>query len=568
MNYKARLTEYVRSLLSGLKDHGVEQVVISPGSRSTPLAYGVVSDEDFKHSIQVDERSAAFFALGLAKASEKPVALLCTSGSAAANYFPAIVEAFYARIPLIVLTADRPHELRQVGAPQTIDQVKLYGNHVKWFFDFPVADAHDATMPFVYHQTTRGVLSSMTHPRGPVHFNVPFREPLMIDFEHAIPAKKSKSSLTAHAHFNQQAIEQLEEVLNGSKRGVVVAGEMLVSELPQVESFLANLGWPVLADPLSNLRSTAHPELHSLIVENYDALLKNEGLYSALEPDTVIRIGAQPVSKFLGIFLQHAKPTNFLIVDEHPNFRDSLGLVTHPISVLPSALEQISVSPNSHETLPLWNDLNRLAQEEVREYIDTEVDEGAYVGTLLHSLPEDSIVIASSSMPIRDLDTFYGRSNKKHTVFSNRGTNGIDGVVSTALGIQKACQKHIYLLIGDLAMLHDANGLLLSRYQQLDATIVVLNNDGGGIFSYLPQSKEEVFFEKLFGTSTGLTFEHLAAMYQLPYTLIESKEQLSEMITEPYTGLRILEIPTNRETNTDRHRALWQRIKENGEKLV
>ncbi|MFC4355848.1 2-succinyl-5-enolpyruvyl-6-hydroxy-3-cyclohexene-1-carboxylic-acid synthase [Chryseomicrobium palamuruense] len=568
MNYKEQLTHYVRSLLSGLKDYGVEEVVISPGSRSTPLAYGFVSDEDFKHSIQVDERSAAFFALGIAKASEKPVALLCTSGSAAANYFPALVEAYYARVPLIVLTADRPHELRQVGAPQTIDQVKLYGDHVKWFFDFPVADGHEATAPFVYHQASRGIQSSMTHPRGPVHFNIPFREPLMIDFAQKVPGKKPRTYLNVQSHLDIQAVKNLKDIVESSKKGIVVAGEILVSEKHQVESFLANLGWPVLADPLSNLRSTEHPELQSLIIENYDAILKNDTLYPPLSPDTVIRIGAQPVSKFLGIFLQHVKPSNFLIVDEHPNFRDALGLATQHLSVLPSALHHLSVTKKGHDTLTLWNDLNRLAREEVAHYIGNEVEEGAYVGTLIQSLPEESVLFTSSSMPIRDVDTFYSLTSKNQTVYANRGTNGIDGVVSTALGVQKALQKHVYLLIGDLAMLHDSNGLLLSRYQHLDATIVIVNNDGGGIFSYLPQSQEEVYFEKLFGTSSGLTFEKLAELYQLSYTLIDSKEQLAKLVSEPFKGLRILEVTTNRQLNTKRHRVLWQRIKEGGEKLL
>lgn len=568
MSYKEQLTHYVRSLLSGLKDFGVEDVVISPGSRSTPLAYGVVSDEDFRHSIQIDERSAAFFALGMAKASEKPVVLICTSGSAAANYFPAIVEAYYARVPLIILTADRPHELRQVGAPQTIDQTKLYGNHVKWFFDFPLVDNSHQTVPFVYQQASRGIQSAMAHPRGPVHLNVPFREPLLIDFDMAVPQKKSAPHLTVQSQLSGPARDHLEEIIKTSSKGIVVVGEILDSEKQQVESFLANLGWPVLVDPLSNLRSTAHEELQSLIVENYDALLKNDSLYSSLASDTVIRIGAQPVSKFLGIFLQRMKPKQFIVVDEHPNFRDALAVTTHYLSVMPSALQQLTVHTKHHETLAKWQQLNRLARDEVSEYIDHETDEGAYVGTLLQSLPIESVVFASSSMPIRDLDTFYSLNNQQHSVYANRGTNGIDGVVSTAFGVQQALRQPVYLLIGDLAMLHDANGLLLSRYQHFDMTIVIVNNDGGGIFSYLPQSKEELYFEKLFGTSTGLTFEHLAAMYKLSYTLIESKEQLSTLIREPFSGIRILEIPTNRQVNTERHRALWQRIKENGERLL
>lgn len=568
MSYKLELTEYVRSLLSGLKDHGVNHVVISPGSRSTPLAYGVVSDEDFTHSIQIDERSAAFFALGLAKALEEPVALICTSGSAAANYFPAIVEAYYARSPLVVLTADRPHELRQVGAPQTIDQVKLYGEHVKWFFDFPLADGYETTAPFVYQQASRGIQSAMAHPRGPVHFNVPFREPLLIDFTFPIPVKVSKPRVVVSSQFDQPTVKRLSEVMNRSEKGIVVAGEFLASEKEPIEAFLSELGWPVLADPLSNLRSTQNSQLHSLLVENYDAILKNQNLYASLTPDTVLRIGAQPVSKFLGIFLKQANPSQFIVVDEHPNFRDALGLSTEYVNVLPSSLCVLQIDQHEHNTLSLWNELNQLARDEVKDFVATEQEEGAYVGTLIQALPNDSVLFASSSMPIRDVDTFYAATKKKQVIYANRGTNGIDGVLSTALGVQKALQQHVYLLIGDLAMLHDANGLLLSRYQDFDATIIVINNDGGGIFSYLPQSKEEVYFEKLFGTSSGLTFDKLAEMYKLSYTLVHSKEQLTDLISTPVKGLRILEVQTNRQTNMERHRALWQRINDRGEKFL
>lgn len=562
MNSKTILTDYVRALLSSLKDHGVEQVVISPGSRSTPLAYGVVSDIDFSASIQVDERSAAFYALGMAKASEKPVALICTSGSAAANYFPAIVEAYYARIPLIVLTADRPHELRQVGAPQTIDQVKLYGQHVKWAFDFPIPEQHTSTNTFLYQQAARGIATSMTAPRGPVHFNIPFREPLLLDFEMPVAAKQNRQFPLTEKRLAEQEIMRLSKLFADSHSGIVVAGEIPLSERRAVENFLIELGWPVLADPLSNLRSPINQQLAPLIIENYDALLKNEDVYSTLQPDTVIRIGAQPVSKFLGIFLQQGKPSNFIVVDEHPIYRDSFGLATDVLIGPATMLADIPVNTaKDHMSLSKWQLLNNGVRELVKSYIHQEQDEGSYVGTLLKSMPNDTILFASSSMPIRDVDTFLQVNAKRLTILANRGTNGIDGVLSTALGVQKVAEKPLYLLIGDLAMLHDSNGLILSRYQQTDATIVIMNNDGGGIFSYLPQSQEQVYFEKLFGTATGLTFESLAAMYGIAYTCVESKEEFAGLIRIPSKGLRIIEVKTIRSHNTATHRTFWQNVK-------
>lgn len=556
------LTKYVRSLLAGLKDHGVVEVVVSPGSRSTPLAYGVVSDPDFNVSIQVDERSAGFYALGLAKANHQPVALICTSGSAAANYFPAIVEAYYARIPLIVLTADRPHELRQVGAPQTIDQVKLYGDHVKWSFDFPLADEHPSTNRFVYQQVGRGIRSALALPKGPVQFNVPFREPLLIDFDEAATPKKVSSAMDVEVQLSEEQQNHFENLIAHAKRGIVVAGEIPIAEREGVMSFLKQLKWPVLSDPLSNLRSTDQVEVRELVVENYDSLLKDSELYEDLRPDIVIRIGAQPVSKFLGIFLQQHPPESFLVVDEHANYRDSYGLVTDVFQVPAGALTLRHSNEVPHDTRERWFELNSFVRHEVAAYIQFEQDEGAYVGSLLQALPEDSVLFASSSMPIRDVDTFFQVNDKNHLVFANRGTNGIDGVLSTALGVQKSIEKPLYLVIGDLAMLHDSNGLLLSRYQQVEGTIIVLNNDGGGIFSYLPQSSDTTYFEKLFGTASGLGFKHLAEMYHIPYEEVSSKERFVQMIEQPFTGLRIIEVKTNRSHNTKSHRDFWNRVKE------
>ncbi|WP_342528785.1 2-succinyl-5-enolpyruvyl-6-hydroxy-3-cyclohexene-1-carboxylic-acid synthase [Chryseomicrobium sp. FSL W7-1435] len=563
MSYKQRLTDYVRSLLSGLKDHGVTDVVVSPGSRSTPLAYGVITDPDFSVSIQVDERSAGFYALGLAKASEKPVALLCTSGSAAANYFPAIVEAYYARVPLIVMTADRPHELRDVGAPQTIDQVKLYGNHVKWSFDYPVVDTFEGTTPFVYQQTARALSQALQSPQGPVHLNVPFREPLLIDLEQVPVPRNSKMIRTSQSVLDTQTATELIASFEQSQSGIVIVGETAPSKVQKLTEFLVNLGWPVLCDPLSNLRSTKDQRLQQLMVENYDALLKDETKYKLLAPDVVVRIGPQPVSKFLGLFLKSVTPNNYITFDESARFRDPLGLTTDLIvSSLDGLSELTPEATDSHKTLKLWRDNNKQVRKLIEDYQREESDEGAYVSTMLLALPEETLLFASSSMPIRDLDTFQQRDGKGIVVLANRGTNGIDGVLSTALGAQKAMARPMYLLIGDLALLHDSNGLLLSRYQDVQGTIVVMNNDGGGIFSYLPQAAVGNHFETLFGTSSGLTFEKLAEMYEIDYTQVSSKEQMAELIPQATKGLRILEVKTNRPENTAAHRRLWQRVKE------
>lgn len=562
MTNKAVLTNYVRRITTALLQAGVKAVVISPGSRSTPLAYAFASTKELTVYTQIDERSAGYFALGLAKASGTPTVLLCTSGTAASNYYPAITEAHYARIPLVVITADRPHELREVGAPQAIDQIRMYGNHVKFSVDFPLAEENREVDDYIERHVQRGISVGLTAPIGPIHLNIPFREPLLIDFEMEVPMNTFRQHFMMTSALDENVTNQVTAMLENSATGFIVAGELPIHfDRQAFWAFAKALNWPVLCDPLSNLRTQVPVDCQALCIDQYDALLKSDSFGEKVIPETVIRFGAQPVSKSLSLYLQKIRPSTFIAVDESAEFRDSLGVVTHHIQSSMEAVLRIIVNKPLTPEAKAWIAANELASNVIAENAQLAGDEGAFSYTLLKYLPDGVDLISGSSMPIRDVDTFFGKTEKEVTIFCNRGTNGIDGVVSTALGIQAERGRPAWLLIGDLSFLHDVNGLIATRFHETDLTIVIMNNDGGGIFSYLPQSTTETHFEALFGTPTGLTFGEIAKMYDAQYAAIHTLAEFEIELEMPKEKpLRIIEVFTDRQVNVQAHRTLWEKI--------
>ena len=565
MNNRQILTDYVYKMVASLVQNGVEHVVVSPGSRSTPLAYAFASTKELTLYRQVDERSAAFFALGIAKATAKPVVLLCTSGTAAANYFPAIVEASYARVPLIVMTADRPHELREVGAPQAINQLSLYGEHVKWSVDFPLADGAVQTLPFVERHIARAVAMAMSAPYGPVHINVPFREPLLIDFKDSLPSATFKQSRLAELTPTAETKQEIRDILGATKRGFIVIGELpLGTDVSIVWDFVRLLKWPTLVESLSNMRTAVPKDCMPYVIGAYDAIMKSDDFTALVKPETVLRLGAQPVSKFIMQFITKSQPNAYIVIDENPMFRDSTGVSTHFVhATIDDWLRELAIGDHllEAEYVAEWQDADDLALEYIEHYTDGAIDEGAMVSLLLDFIPEGSDIFVSSSMPIRDIDTFLIKTTKDLRIFANRGANGIDGVVSTAMGFSQVNKRETYLLIGDLAFLHDVNGLIASRYQECNMTIIVMNNDGGGIFSYLPQATVKEHYENLFGTPTALAFRDIAHMYDMDYVRVdEITELVPKLSVAKKRPLRLVEIFTNREENVFAHKALWKQI--------
>ncbi|PSL31132.1 2-succinyl-5-enolpyruvyl-6-hydroxy-3-cyclohexene-1-carboxylate synthase [Planomicrobium soli] len=559
------LTEYVSAFTHSLVQLGVKNTVISPGSRSTPLAYACMRQEGLTVYRQIDERAAAYFALGLAKASGEPVMLLCTSGTAAANYFPAIVEAYYARIPLIVVTADRPHELRDVGAPQAINQLNLFGSHVKWSVDLPMPEQENR-LAFLGRHLHRSVASAKTEPKGPVHINVPFREPLRIDFGQHYESRGEIAHFEAELTLSKEMKKFLKEKLTQEK-GLLIIGEMTGALPEEFWEFIRRLQWPVLADPLSNIRANIDPSCQGLIIDSYDALLKNEAFKKSMVPDVVLRVGPQPVSKPLSLFLAAIKPETYIVIDESAMLRDAQSVVTHHVQASFESLWQLPIETKQETSYRLkWTKAKDIYWQVVERHCEEEKDEGVLASLFFKELDACDMVVGSS-MPIRDVDTFFQATKRDVRIYANRGANGIDGVVSTAFGVQAAGNRPAYLFIGDLSFLHDMNGLIASKMQATDLTIIIMNNDGGGIFSYLPQSQEERHFEELFGTPTGLTFGEAAKMYDADYAAVETKEQLvSALRTPKQKQVKIIEVFTDRQENVQVHRRLWERLNEELEK--
>ena len=556
---------------------GVRHVCISPGSRSAPLALAIANQRSLKSWTHIDERSGAFFALGLARALGEPVALVCTSGTAAANFFPAIVEARSAGVPLIVLTADRPPELRDVGAAQTIDQNRLYGAHAKWFVEVALPEATPEMIRYARALAGRAVARAVESPSGPVHLNFPFREPLVPRAGSELRIIEGRGDgrpwvkVTRSRHvLDDEGARSFASRLSRAERPMIVSGPQMDSELAKPLSDLARaIAAPILADPLSQVRWGSHDR--RCVVDRYDAFLRHEPTARTLAPDLIVRIGGTPTSKALLQFLERQQSAPLIVIAES-QWPDPSLLAEDMVRADPAAtcaqLARIIPSNMSRdgEWLPRWVDADQITRNALDQYSCTlgEAFEGAALADVASVLPDGATLFVSSSMPVRDLDAFAGGDQRNLRVLSNRGANGIDGVVSTALGAAAAMQNNspLVLVIGDLALYHDMNGLLAAKVHGIDATIVVLNNDGGGLFSFLPQAEHPEHFEKLFGTPHGLDFEPVAALYHAAYQRAHDSQSLRRCVSDGISrgGLQIIEVKTGRERNVELHREAWKSV--------
>ncbi|WP_203361404.1 2-succinyl-5-enolpyruvyl-6-hydroxy-3-cyclohexene-1-carboxylic-acid synthase [Bacillus sp. REN10] len=570
-NHQQDVTLYNAHFIDGLVKAGVDSAVISPGSRSTPMALLMAEHPDIKVYIQIDERSAAFFALGLAKASNKPVALLCTSGTAAANYYPAVVEAKNARVPLIVLTSDRPHELRDVGAPQAIDQNQLYGTNVKWFSEMALPDADENMLRYVRSTAAKSVHVASQAPAGPVHLNFPFREPLIPlydgiftqeEFSQSQPLRLTEGKRT----LSQESIDQLAQLLREKEKGIIVCGELATEGFQEAVIALAEaVGYPILADPLSGLRSGQSAE--SVVIDSYDAFLRSDEWKKKAAFDVVLRFGAMPVSKALTQYLKMHVHKEQLVIDGGGGWRDPITASSHMIACDEADFcLKLSHAVKKNETktawLMTWMQMNELAKGKMKEVQQhDELDEGKLFHQILQHVPDGSSLFVGNSMPIRDLDSFFFAQSKNIRLYANRGANGIDGLVSSALGAA-VVHPPLYLVLGDLSFFHDLNGLLAAKLNGIKMTVIVINNNGGGIFSYLPQAAEPKHFEQLFGTPADLDFTHAAKLYGGGYFKVTEIDQLHEAMkaAEEADGLFIIEAVTDRQKNVVAHRKLWENV--------
>lgn len=568
MNHQIALTAYIAAFVSELVSSGVEDVVISPGSRSTPMAMVMAEHPGLRVHIHVDERSAAFFALGIAKAAQKPTVLLCTSGTAAANYFPAITEAKISRVPLVVLTADRPHELRDVGAPQTIDQIHLYGHHVKWFVEMAPPDHSEELKRYARTVCARAVATAVQVPAGPVHINFPLREPLIPALE-SEPLFTQSERTSGYVKINLPTISLKEdefnhyaELIQAAQKGVIICGQIDDADFSAAVTALAEkLKFPILADPLSQLRSGEHSG--KWIIDTYDTFLRFDEIKKTLKPDLILRFGAMPVSKALSFFLKENRLARQIVIDGGVGWRDPAMLATEMVYCQETIFCQETsrkLSVNSvSDYAKEWQQVNDHTKRALAKINETkELSEGKLFYQLSELLPEDAAVFVGNSMPIRDLDSFFHYNRKRIRVMGNRGANGIDGIISTALGAAVMSQP-LYLIVGDLTFFHDLNGLIAAKMQQLNITILLINNNGGGIFSFLPQSNHPKHFELLFGTPLDLDFSQAVQMYGGEFSSITNWEHFRNAILQDREkkGLRVLQIVTDRYDNVKEHRELW-----------
>lgn len=567
MNHQESLTAYIAAFVAELVQTGVTDIVVSPGSRSTPMAMVMAEHPGLKLHIHVDERSAAFFALGIAKVTDRPVAILCTSGTAAANYFPAIVEARYSRVPLLVLTADRPHELREVGAPQAIDQIHLYGHHVKWFTEMALPEKNNEIIRYARTVCARATAIAIQAPAGPVHLNFPFREPLIPKLDDNLFQLGERPEGYVHVRngeltINDRQIKELASKLKGKEKGIIICGNVADETFTErVTQLSAKLKYPILADPLSQLRSGNH-NLEN-IMETYDTFLRNEDAKSYLKPDVVIRFGAMPISKALTIFLKENHEAEQYVIDGAGGWRDPAALSTEMIfsneTIFCEKLLDIIEPENTNGYLKKWQNLNLLTKDNMTLMNDiTSLSEGRLFYHLADILPEGATLFVGNSMPIRDLDSFFTNNNKSIKVLANRGANGIDGTVSTALGAA-LYSKSLYLVLGDLTFFHDLNGLIAAKLYGIDIHIILINNNGGGIFSFLPQSQHPKNFELLFGTPLDIEFEHAVKMFNGNYSKINNWDHFDTVMKQAQdnSGIHVYELNTNRDSNLKEHREFW-----------
>ena len=581
---------YVGAFVDELVRAGVRHACVAPGSRSTPLALTIARHPALRTWVHVDERAAAFFALGMARELGAPVALLCTSGTAAANFFPAVIEARRGGVPLLVLTADRPAELRYVGAAQTIDQNRLYGEHAKWFVEVALAEGSADLLRYARTLACRAAATAVATPAGPVHLNFPFREPLVPVPSEAPPAMSDGDALAWTGRPNGEpwvvvadalptadtrTVERLATQLRAARSPLIVCGPQFDSALAAPLAALARvLGAPLLADPLSQVRWGLHDR--SAVIDRYDAVLRHEPTAAAMAPDLVLRVGGLPTSKPLLQYLQRHPAARQVVVDA-AGWQDPTLLAAEMVHADPRALcELLLASLTAGEAAPgpavawlaAWRAIDGAANTALAAYVAgvDEPFEGRALGEIAALVPSAGTLFVSSSMPVRDLDGFARGDARPLRVLANRGANGIDGVISSALGTAAAAGERgggpLVLVIGDLAFYHDMNGLLAAKLYALDATIVVINNDGGGIFSFLPQAADAAHFEQLFGTPHGLDFSPAAALYGARYTRADTWVALRAGVSAGIAGrgLHIVELRTGRARNVVLHREAWAAV--------
>ncbi len=558
----------VQALVDELARCGMRHAVTSPGSRNAPIALALAGDERIEAHSVLDERAAGFVALAIAKTTATPVAVTCTSGSAVANLLPAVVEAHEARVPLIVLTADRPPELRETGAGQAIDQIKIYGSFAKWFVE---VGNHDPSRESAVHHRAlacRAFHTARGGRPGVVHLNLPLREPLApVPEELDASVWEGRPDGGPWVQVHEPAAEAAGRLADGmagripeGARGAIVVGAVAEDVAEPVARLAAACGWPVLADALSGVRCGPHDRSH--VIAHYDVLLRSETWADRHRPGLVMRIGDTPTSKPLRAWLAEAPQ---LLVDPDAVWHEPTRTAETIVQAAPAALcdalahrlEEAGMRP-VQDWLAHW----READDRVPEALAATPDpfEPKALASVCDVAPDGATIWVASSMPIRDVETFFPSTPKRLRIVSNRGANGIDGTVASAAGASIAARERVFLLTGELALLHDIGGLLAAKRLGAELTIVCMNNGGGGIFDFLPvaSAANEELYERHIVTPAGVDIERVAALAGVRHTLAATADEVKAAAKLP----GIVEMRTDRAENVRLHRALFARVAE------
>lgn len=566
------MNEYIATLVDEFAQLGITHAVFSPGSRSTTMAMLFREHGDFETYMNIDERSAGFMALGIAKAHRKPVILVCTSGSAVAHYMPAVLEAQYSGVPLIILSADRPHTLQHVGAPQTVDQQKLFGTAVNYYEELAVPQQdHYYTYPRLVAR--KAYMKAMDVKRGPVHINVPLFEPLVpeLDKKHFDCGRLPFS--VVGGTIQPSDVHAMYDLLKNTKVLILAGPSAYPNDIESILALSYMFNAPILGDPLSNMRSVRDER----VVTSYDAVLTQEAYRDVLQPDCILQIGQMVVSKRVQQWVASMQHTPIISVSPTMDYTNPAGNTTLFVQSTPQGLvaalkigipelhamenegyaegayEELDTADNGY--LATWIH----ADEVGRKQLDTvgreqELFEGRTIHLLQELLPQHSQIVVANSMSIRDMDYFWSGNRHSAIIYGNRGVNGIDGTVSIALGIATNGMPTV-LLTGDLTFFHDLNGLAVAKTHPLNLTIIVHNNDGGGIFEYLPQ-KGTPHFDYLFSTAQGLDYSGLATLYGIDFVRVASNDELKNAL-QNYVGtmgVHVIEIPTSKERSRELHK--------------
>ncbi|MEE9449545.1 MAG: 2-succinyl-5-enolpyruvyl-6-hydroxy-3-cyclohexene-1-carboxylic-acid synthase [Ignavibacteriaceae bacterium] len=553
-----------------LSSAGVKFACISPGSRSTPLTFSLAKNDKIKCFVNIDERSSAFFALGLAKASKTPVAVVTTSGTAAAELYPAIIEAYQQRVPLIICTADRPPELLNTGANQTINQYNLYNNHIRWFRNVGLPSLKKIKLRRLQQMALRAVEISTIKDKGPVHLNFPFRKPLepfsftdevdsllIKDIDRGIKKiKPSKKKFDSEKLRRTKRFKEIADVITNEKKGIIIAGpiEYNFNVRKQLKNLSSLTGYPIIADASSHLRFKVSKN-DKKILSNYHAFLRSSEFSISHKPKLILHFGRTPTSSALENFLENCDAPRYMINEFgdwfDPSRKSKAVVKFNPenfVTEIINHLTELNLKRNNSDWSENFNKAEALAEKIKTEVIgkSTFPNEPGIIKNILEALPNKAHILIGNSLPIRDFDNYAACNKKDLLVYFNRGASGIDGITSTAIGIAQL-KEPAFLLTGDLSFLHDLNALPIANKYSAGLTIILINNNGGGIFESLPVSNDRSILKEYFLTPHNLNLKNIITSFGIEYKLVRSRAVLNDSIKGSVGNkkLKVLEIKTD-----------------------